>query len=264
MPIYRVLEPREGRNQLNEWRRRALHTVGLFLFVVTGCTVGLLLLDGSTQSLQGRGLKAVWNALNLITTLGDFTALDGHQKVFMITTMVAFLGVGGYALSQLTGVLSSTDVLLIRENRAMSQQLDRLSGHVVVNGYAPLGRLVAGRLRQAGEVVLILDRSEDFAARASEDGYPVVQGDAGSEDMVLERARVDSAKALVITIEDQDRKLAITLMAHALNPKLTIAGTGQNTQRGELLRRAGASEVVIAEELIATELVRRLGHSAGS
>ncbi len=263
MPIYRVLEPREGRNQLTAWRRRALRTAGLFLLVVAGCTLGLLLLDASAEPWKGRGLKALWNALNLITTLGDFTPLDENQKLFMVSTMMAFLAVGGYAISRLTGVLSSTDVLLIRENRAMKEQLDRLSGHVVVIGFAPLGRLVAQRLRQAGEVVLILDRSADLAARASEDGYSVVQGDAGAEDMVLERARVDSAKALVITIDDQDRKLAITLMAHALNPKLTIAGTGQNVQRGELLRRAGASEVVISEELIATELVRRLGQRPG-
>ena len=47
------------------------------------------------------------DALNLVTTLGDFTGLAERDKVFMMATMVAFLAVGGYAVSSLTGILSS-------------------------------------------------------------------------------------------------------------------------------------------------------------
>jgi len=62
----------------------------------------------------------------------------------------------------------------------------------------------------------------------------------------------------VVTTEDADRKVAVTLMAHSLNPKVKIAVTGANNQRGALLHRAGASEVIIAEDLIAEALVGRL------
>jgi Trk K+ transport system NAD-binding subunit len=48
-------------------------------------------------------------------------------------------------------------------------------------------------------------------------------------------------------------------MAHAMNPTIKVVVTGANQRRGELLRRAGATEVVIAEELIAEALVSRLG-----
>ena len=47
MPIYRVIEPRLGRLQVKEWRRRALRTLGLLLLALVGCTVGLFLLDSS-------------------------------------------------------------------------------------------------------------------------------------------------------------------------------------------------------------------------
>ena len=63
----------------------------------------------------------------------------------------------------------------------------------------------------------------------------------------------------MVTTEDVDRKLSIRLMAHSRNAKLKIAVTGANNSRGALLQRAGASQVVITDDLIADALVDRLG-----
>ena len=143
----------------------------------------------------------------------------------------------------------------------MGHTLDHLTNHVVVIGFGPLGRLVAERLRSAGDSVLVIERDGVLAGDASDLGHLVVQGDAGVDEDVLHRAQLNTAKALVVTTEDPDRKLAITLMAHTLNPQLKIAVTGQNNPRGALLRRAGASEVVVVDDLVAEALIGRLGKS---
>ena len=259
MPIYRVLEAEFGRLHLREWRLRLLRTVGLLLVTLAACTIGLVALDSSGQPLSAKMFRGMWNALNLVTTLGDLTGLDQREKAFMMATMIAFLVIGGYAVSSLTGIFSSDAVMAFRENRKMERKLDRLANHVIVIGFGTLGRLVAGRLLEAGEQVVVIDRSDDLAAQASNLGYLVLQGDAGVDDAVLDRSRIEQARALVVTTEDPDRKLSITLMAHSRNPKLKIAVTGENSPRGALLHRAGASEVVITDELIAGALVDRLG-----
>ncbi len=259
MPIYRVLEPRLGVLHMREWRRRVLHTVALLLATLALCAIGLILLDTSGLLLPAKVFRGLWNALNLVTTLGDFTSLDQREKLFMMATMGAFLVIGGYALSSLTGFLSSDAVMIRRENKNMERKLDHLTDHVIVIGFGTLGRLVAGRLRDAGDQVIVVDRADDLANQASSLGYLVVQGDAGGDDATLDNARIEQAKALVVTTEDTDRKLSITLMAHSRNPKLKIAVTGANGPRGALLHRAGASEVVIVEDLIAATLVDRLG-----
>jgi hypothetical protein len=262
MPIYRVLEPELGRLHMREWRGRLLRTVGLLLVTLAACAIGLIALDSSGQPLPAKMFRAMWNALNLVTTLGDLTGLDQREKVFMMATMVAFLVIGGYAVSSLTGIFSSDAVMAFRENRKMEHKLDRLANHVIVIGFGALGRLVASRLHEAGEQVVVIDRADDLAAQASNLGYLVVQGDAGVDDAVLDRSRIEQARALVVTTEDPDRKLSITLMAHSRNPKLKIAVTGGNSPRGALLHRAGASEVVVTDELIAGALVDRLGKGA--
>ena len=259
MPIYRVLEPQLGRLQMREWRGRLLRTVGLLLVTLAACAIGLIALDSSGQPLPAKIFRGMWNALNLVTTLGDLTGLDQREKVFMMATMVAFLVIGGYAVSSLTGIFSSDAVLAFRENRKMEHKLDRLATHVIVIGFGALGQLVAGRLHEAGEQVVVIDRADDLAAQASNLGYLVVQGDAGVDDAVLDRSGIEQARALVVTTEDPDRKLSLTLLAHSRNPKLKIAVTGANSPRGALLQRAGAAEVVVMDELIAGALVDRLG-----
>jgi len=258
MPLYRVIEPGLGQLRVQVWRRQVVWTLSLLFLTLLGCTAGLLLLEPAAESLHHKVFIALWNAVNLITTMGDFTEFTNGQKAFVILTMLVYMMIGGYAVSTLTGILSSDAVMVHRENKAMERSLNQLANHVVVIGFGTLGRLVAGRLRAAGDTVLVVNRDAGLANEASALGYFVVQGDAGVEEEVLSRARVDTARALVVTIEDVDRKLAITLMAHTINPQLKIAVTGQNSPRGALLQRAGASEVVVVEDLVAEVLVHRL------
>jgi len=239
-----------------------LHIVGLLLVTLAVCAIGLIALDSSGQPLPAKMFRGLWNALNLVTTLGDLSDLDEREKVFMMATMVGFLVVGGYAVTSLIGILSSDALMAARENRKMGHKLDDLADHVIVIGFGALGRLVAGRLRDAGEQVVVVDRGSDLATQASSLGYLVVQGDAGVDEAALDHAGVQRAKALVVTTEDPDRKLSITLMAHSRNPKLKIAVTGANSPRGALLHHAGASQVVIMDDLIANALVEGLSNSA--
>ena len=263
MPIYRVVASAIGRRHVKEWRRAARHTIGLLAAAVGISAVGLAVLDESSESLTSKLFKGLWNAANLVTTLGDFTDFDERQKVFVMGTMLAFLTIGGYAISKLSGLLSSDAVLVLRENRMMERQLDRLANHVIVIGFASLGRLVADNLRDAGDAVVVVDRSADLAMQAADLGFLVVQGDAGVDDAALDQAGIRRARAMVITTEDPDRNLAITLMAHTRNPDLGIVAIGLNRVRSELLRRAGATEVVIADEQIAATLVGRLASFEG-
>jgi len=104
--------------------------------------------------------------------------------------------------------------------------------------------------------VVLIDRDDATAAQASDMGFLVVKGDADIDDGVLRSARIDTASALFVTTADEHRNL--TLMAHTLNPKLSIVVTGADDLLGQMLRRAGASEVVIAERLLADAMLGRL------
>jgi len=258
MWIFRVDEPRLGRIRVREWRRRARHTVGLLVLLLGGATTGLVVLDQSSTSFLNKVFTALWDGVNLVTTLGDFAEFNQRQKVFMLLAMFATLLVGGFAVSRLTGMLSGDDVMVFRENRIMERKLEQLANHVVVVGYHSLGILVADRLRDAGETVLVFVGDQGQAERAADHAHMVVLGSPGAFDEVLKGARLDSAKAFVVTTPDSNNNLAITLLAHTLNPSLPISVPGDNSLRKGLFESAGASNVIIADEIIANALVGKL------
>ena len=262
MAIYRIIEPRIGRRRLYEWRRRARHIVAFLAAIVLFCAIGLALLDNSERSVPHKLFEGLWNAVNLVTTVGDFSPFDVRQKAFMLFVMMGAILTGAYAIGQLTGILSSADVVAYKENLLMERLLSHLAGHVVVLGFVGLGQILAARLRDAGHQVVVIDRNDANAALASDLEFLVVKGDAGVDDEVLRRARIDTAGALFVTTEDSNRNLALTLMAHTLNPQLKIIVTGANERWGEMLRRAGASEVVIADRLLADGMLGHLGTSS--
>src|SRR5262245_13548447 len=258
MPLYRITEPRLGRLRFHAWRRRVRRTIGLLLLTMLCCTVGLALLDPSAEASSHKIFVALWNAGNLLSTLGDFTPLTAEQRGFVLVAMFTFLIIGGYAVATLRGILSNDAVMLYRENRSMERLLEHLSDHIVLVGFGAIGRLVAAQLEGAGKRVLVIDRDAVQAALASELGHLVVEGDAGVDPDVFNRAGIVRARALVVTADDPDRQIAITLMAHSLQPDLKIVVTGRDDPRGALLERAGASDVVVIEDLVAQKLIERL------
>ena len=116
----------------------------------------------------------------------------------MIGAMFTLMIVGGYAITVLTGVLSGDDVQAYREYRRVEKSSGELSGHYVVAGFGVIGRRVANRLRQQGRTVVVVEFDEDQAKRASDFGYLTVLLAAG-RDEALEKARLDTAAALLVT-----------------------------------------------------------------
>jgi hypothetical protein len=257
---YHLRDPLRGRQRFQAWRTQALRTLAVLTALVFVCAGGLALLDTGAGTLSDKMLEGLWNAVNLLSTLGDFSGFNHAQKRYMIVMVVIAVLIGGVAITNLTGLLSSEDVMIYRENRAMIKALATLSDHVVVVGYDAVGQLVAERLREAGDTVVVVTAVDTFAALASSRKFFTVSGNAGADDTVLAAARIDCARALIVATNDPNHNLVITLSAHAANPKLAIAVYGDSGARKALLERAGASIVVTADDLIARALV---GHLPG-
>lgn len=257
MPIYRVEEPVQGRVAVMQWRRgvrRNLSALGLSLLFTF---VGLLVLEDRQESLREHVFDALWNASNTLTTLGDLQKLNHGQKIFMIFAMFVSTTIVAYALSSLGGTMASPDIVAYRENRRMHRMLASMKHHVIVVGFTDIGQRVAHRLRDSGRKVVVIEESPALAEQASADNFAVVQGAANKEETQRE-AGVERADGLVVTVSEVEQKLAMTLIARALNPAMYISAIG-NTEAGkDWLSHAGATDVILANEIIASTVVTRM------
>jgi CPA2 family monovalent cation:H+ antiporter-2 len=120
---------------------------------------------------------------------------------------------------------------------------ESLRDHVVICGYGPAGRLVASALEVVGRPFVVLELNPETVERARRAGVPVVYGDARAE-MLLEKAGIDRARALVVAIPGIEISEGIVRNARIRCPDLPIyARAGFLAHRGRL-NAAGATVTV--------------------
>lgn len=123
----------------------------------------------------------------------------------------------------------------------------------VLVGYGRVGRLIAARVRDRGESLLIVEDQPDIARLAQEAGFAVVMGDATSA-AVLEQARIDTASTLLIAIPEGIEGGAIAARARDMNKGLKIIARAHSDEEVLNLERRGADLVVMGERETALKM----------
>lgn len=130
-----------------------------------------------------------------------------------------------------------------------------VSGHAIVVGVGPSGRAVATALADSGVAVVVIELNVR-AETGNEDlpiGTRVVFGDAGRPE-ILQRANIDEARIIVVTIPDPIAIRTIIAQARNLAPQLPIVARGRYNRFVEEVRLAGADDVVDEEQVTGREL----------
>lgn len=123
----------------------------------------------------------------------------------------------------------------------------------VLVGYGRVGQLIAARVRDRGESLLIVEDQPDIARLAQEAGFAVVMGDATSA-AVLEQARIDTASTLLIAIPEGIEGGAIAARARDMNKGLKIIARAHSDEEVLNLERRGADLVVMGERETALKM----------
>lgn len=112
---------------------------------------------------------------------------------------------------------------------------------VLVAGYGRVGRLVGEMLGRLETPWTAVDANAAVVERARRDGRDVVFGDASRLEL-LRRCRLESARALVVTLDDPAAAIAATAAARAVNPRLPIIARARDAEHARRLYAAGASD----------------------
>ncbi|MDE1942355.1 MAG: monovalent cation:proton antiporter-2 (CPA2) family protein [Betaproteobacteria bacterium] len=115
--------------------------------------------------------------------------------------------------------------------------------HVIVCGYGRSGQNLARFLEQEGLTVIALDMDPQRVRAAAVAGESVVFGDAGRRE-VLVAAGLHRAAAVVVTFADTSVSLAIISHVRELEPGLPVIVRTFDDADLDLLKDAGAAEVV--------------------
>lgn len=113
----------------------------------------------------------------------------------------------------------------------------------VIIGYGRVGRLVAQMLDMHGQPWLAVDSDPDEVQRLRRAGKPVVYGDARRPEL-LDRLKLDHARAVVLTIDDMRMLDLLVRRIRASHPNLCIVVRARDAEHAGTLYGAGATDAV--------------------
>jgi len=104
---------------------------------------------------------------------------------------------------------------------ALTPQHDDGLERVIVVGYGRVGQLVAEMLTRHGLQFLAIDADPSLVAKERSRGHTIFYGDATQIEL-LRRCGIQSARALVVTLDDADAVESIVRAARSERPDLTL------------------------------------------
>lgn len=116
-------------------------------------------------------------------------------------------------------------------------------GRTVVVGFGRVGHTVAELLREHGRPYIAVDADIDTVAAARRDGFKVLFADVARPG-ALDKLGIDTANAIVLTMDDPVQQLRMTRQLKAKYPDLPVISRARDADHAAALYKAGANDAV--------------------
>ncbi|HSI37180.1 MAG: NAD-binding protein [Phycisphaerae bacterium] len=130
---------------------------------------------------------------------------------------------------------------------------------VVIVGFGLPGRFVAEVLDARQIPYSVLELNPVNARNVARIGKRVVCGEARNPDL-LKEAGIEKAQVLAVTLPDEKAVIEVLNVARQINPSIRMLARVNYTSTGIKAERAGASHVLVEEQLVALEFARLMGN----
>lgn len=229
--------------------RRLIIAPILLLFVLISGTTGYIIIENWTL------LDAFYMTVITIATVGFHEVGQLSQAGRLFTTLLIFfgIGVGGYAIGNITAFLVEGEIWNFYRGRKMLNQISKLKNHVILCGYGKIGVEVAKVLQDLKKSFVIIESVPEKVNDALEEGYLAIQGDGTDEDM-LEKCGIKCAFGLISAISNDSSNVYLVLTAREMNNKLRIVARGVGDLSAKKLLKAGADKVISPYSIAGTRM----------
>jgi monovalent cation:H+ antiporter-2, CPA2 family len=134
---------------------------------------------------------------------------------------------------------------------------DPAVGRVVIAGFGLVGRNVAGHLEAAGIDYTVIELNPRTVWHVATRGKEAIYGDVSNPE-VLESAGARTARAVVLTIPDDEATVRACKLIREMNPTAVIAARVSYLARAGTAMEQGADLVTAEEDVTAQEMAKRV------
>jgi len=187
-----------------------------------------------------------------ITTAGfqEVRPLSDIGRLFtmflLITSWLSF----AFVITRISEFVITGEINRYFKTRRIMNNINKLSGHVIICGYGRNGQQAVHNLKVHGVPVVFIEKDVDLIQRELHDPNDALYlvGDSTDDDLLMQ-AGVAKAKALITTLPADADNLFIVLSARSLNPQLQIISRASESNSISKLRKAGADNVIMPDRI---------------
>ncbi|MES9967869.1 MAG: potassium channel family protein, partial [Sedimenticola sp.] len=187
----------------------------------------------------------IYWALVTISTVGygDITPVTTEGRVITLVLIICGIVVISFTTSVIVAAFNDK-MQEMRENRVYAELEKRKGKHTIICGFGRIGQVVAERLAQERDNIVIIDSDPEQVAEARKLGYLVIEGSAERSDL-LENAGISERAERILCLTDDDvANVYITLTAKYMNPEIEVISRANREESVRKLYQAGADHTV--------------------
>lgn len=221
-------------------RQRVVRVILLLSVVIIAGTIGYMIIE------RWSFFDALYMTVITISTVGyeEIHPLTTGGRIFSSVLIVGGVGVMLYSATALVQYVIEGRFPNIFGRHRMKEKIEKLKDHVILCGYGRVGQEVAKVFGSEEATFVIIDENEEAIAKAIENGYLSLRGNATSDD-ILEEAGIHKAKGLVAALASDADNLYLTLSAKAMRPDLFVVARASTEESEAKLKRAGADRIIL-------------------
>lgn len=217
------------------------------LLLLTVISVGVV---GYMQIDDFHFVDALYMTIITVSTVGfgEVQELSDAGKLFTSGLILSSLVVLGYAISVLTQKLIHTQLSFFYANDNKKRRSRKMEKHIIVVGFGRNGKQVIDELLSRKLKVVVVDQDHNIVINNMGMQATFIEGDA-TEDEVLIKAGIKSARSLITTLPNDADNLYVVLTARSLKHDLKIISRASSESSEKKLRMAGVDSVVMPERV---------------
>lgn len=229
------------KRQKNKIQIRLAVIILLSIFVV-GFS-GYMIIEGDNF------LDAVYMTVITVSTVGygEIHLLSPAGKIFTIFLILSSVSTVAFALSIIVTQLIEGRISIFFRGRNL-KYVKKMKNHIIICGYGRNGQQTAHELKASNYSFVVIEKNHDIIINNFEEDIDFIEGNSTNDD-ILEKANIKSAKSLITTLPSDADNLYVVLSARSLNPKLTIVSRASDVKSEKKLHMAGVDSVVMPEKV---------------
>jgi len=218
---------------------RLVRGIGTLLALLAFGVAGYMIIEGWSF------FDALYMTVTTVTTVGysEVQPLSEEGRVFTIFVILFGVGTALYILTILVQTVIEGELAAAMGVRRMQATIDSLNDHYILCGYGRVGEQIAQELGQREVPFVVIDMDEHAVERCLAANHLIIEGDA-TDDVVLRRAGIERAEALMAASDSDAGNTYITLAAKALRPELHVIARVASPGAEARAKRAGADRVI--------------------